>query len=159
MVTVGVLQAGSANNFIPQSARLELTVRTFLPDVRELVERRITEISHAQAQSFGVTAQVDYQRGYAALVNAPAETDFAREVAVELVGTERVVPEGIPLAGSEDFAFMLEKRPGCYLLIGNGDGSGPNGCMVHNPGFDFNDENVPIGAAYWTLLAERFLAA
>ena len=85
---------------------------------------------------------------------------FARKVAIELVGAERVTPQGPPLTGSEDFAFMLERVPGSYLVIGNGMGSGPGegGCMVHNPGYDFNDGNVAIGGAYWVLLAERFLA-
>ena len=159
VVTVGVLQAGAANNVIPQTARLELSVRSFLPGVREVLQQRITALAHAQAEGFGVKAEVDYQRGYAAVVNTPTETDFARQVGVELVGADRVVPQGTPLTGSEDFAYMLEKRPGSYLLIGNGDQSGPNGCMVHNPGFDFNDDNVAVGAAYWTLLTERFLAA
>ncbi|MFT4268729.1 MAG: M20 aminoacylase family protein [Xenophilus sp.] len=158
VVTVGVLQAGTACNVIPQNAYLELSVRALLPAVRDLLQKRITELAHAQAQSFGMTAEVDYQRGYAVLVNTKPETDFARRVAVELVGAERVIPQGPAVTGSEDFAFMLEKRPGCYLLIGNGVGSGPNGCMVHNPGFDFNDGNVAVGAAYWTLLAERYLS-
>ncbi|MBO9644024.1 MAG: amidohydrolase [Pseudacidovorax sp.] len=157
VVTVGVLQAGTANNVIPQNAYLELSVRALTPEVRELLQKRITELVQAQAQSFGVTAEVDYQRGYAALINSVAETEFARRVGIELVGADQVIPQGPALTGSEDFAFMLEKRPGCYLLVGNGNESGPNGCMVHNPGFDFNDSNVAIGTAYWTLLAERFL--
>lgn len=157
VVSVGVLQSGTANNVIPQTARMELSVRALQPSVRQLLEKRITELAHAQAESFGVTAEVDYQRGYAALVNTSAETEFARRIGVELLGQARVIPQGPALTGSEDFAFMLEQRPGCYLLIGNGDGSGPSGCMVHNPGFDFNDDNVAVGAAYWTLLAERFL--
>jgi hippurate hydrolase len=156
VVTVGLMQAGTTSNVIPQTARLELTVRALLPAVRALLEQRIVELAHSHAQSFGVTADVDYQRGYPVLINTAAETEFARRVGVELVGQERVIPHGPAVTGSEDFAFMLERRPGCYLLIGNGD-SGPSGCMVHNPGYDFNDDNVAIGAAYWTLLAERFL--
>ena len=94
------------------------------------------------------------------LVNTPAETEFARQVALELVGAEQVTLQGPPLTGSEDFAFMLERVPGSYLLIGNGtgEGAGEGGCMVHNPGYDFNDDNIAIGSAYWVLLAERFLA-
>ncbi len=156
VVTVGVSQAGTANNVIPQSAYLELSVRALKQSVRDLLQKRITELAHAQAQSFGMTAEVDYQRGYAVLVNTQPETDFARRVGVELVGAENVTLQCPASMGSEDFAFMLEKRPGCYLLIGNGD-SGPNGCSVHNPGFDFHDGNVAVGAAYWTLLAERYL--
>ncbi|MEJ8822281.1 M20 aminoacylase family protein [Variovorax humicola] len=158
VVTVGVLQAGRANNVIPQSARLELSVRALEQSVRDLLQKRITELAHAQAQGYGVTAEVDYRRGYSALVNTTAETDFARRVGVELVGADQVTLQGPALTGSEDFAFMLEHRPGCYLMIGNGDGDSAGACMVHNPGFDFNDDNIVIGAAYWTRLAERYLS-
>ena len=91
-------------------------------------------------------------------MNSKEETDFARQVGIELVGADKVTLQGAALTGSEDFAYMLEKRPGCYLLIGNGAGDSHGACMVHNPGYDFNDANVAIGAAYWTLLAQRFLA-
>ena len=157
VVTVGVLHAGTANNVIPQHARLELSVRALQPAVRALMKQRITELAHDQAKSFGVSAEVDYQQGYAILINTAQETEFARRVGVDLVGADKVMLQGPPLTGSEDFAFMLEKRPGCYLLIGNGDGDSAGACMVHNPRFNFNDDNLAIGAAYWTLLAERFL--
>ena len=159
VITVGAFNAGVANNVIPQSATLSLSVRALNPQVRELLEKRITELAQAQAQSYGVRAQVNYQRGYPVLVNHPRETDFARDVAEALVGTERVTRQGKALTGSEDFAFFLEQVPGCYLLIGNGDAeSGGHGaCMVHNPGYDFNDQNVAVGSAYWSLLVERYL--
>jgi len=161
VVTVGALHAGKANNVIPQSATMELSVRALDREVRALLEQRIKSVIAAQAESFGVSASIDWRPGYAVLVNTPEETDFAREVAVELVGAERVTLQGPALSGSEDFAFMLEKVPGSYLLIGNGagEGDGHGACMVHNPGYDFNDANVAIGSAYWVLLAERFLAA
>jgi hippurate hydrolase len=113
----------------------------------------------AQAQSYGVTATVDFVSGYPVLVNTKEETDFARAVACELVGESNVNLSAPPLTGSEDFAFMLEQLPGCYLLIGNGDQStgGHGACMVHNSNYDFNDHNMSIGSAYWVLLAERFL--
>ena len=160
VVTVGALNSGAANNVIPAQAKLELSVRALDREVRATIERRIQTLVVAQAESLGVQAQVDWRRGYAVLVNTPAETAFARDVATELVGAERVTPQGPPLTGSEDFAFMLERVPGSYVLIGNGtDGSpGAGGCMVHNPGYDFNDDNVATGSAYWVLLAERFLA-
>ncbi len=159
IITVGAFQAGVANNVIPQTATLRLSVRSLDRDVRVLLEQRITELVHAQAQSYGVTADIDYQRGYPVLVNHPAETDFARTVAEELVGPARVVRQGPALTGSEDFAFMLEAVPGSYVLIGNGQGPGDGhgACMVHNPGYDFNDKNVAVGAAFWSLLVERFL--
>ena len=161
VVTVGALHSGKANNVIPASATLELSVRALDRDVRAMVERRVKAVVAAQAESFGVQAHIDWRPGYAVLVNTPAETAFARQVATELVGADRVTPQGPPLTGSEDFAFMLERVPGSYLLIGNGTASGPGagGCMVHNPGYDFNDDNIAIGSAYWVLLAQRFLAA
>ena len=161
VVTVGALHAGKANNVIPASAVLELSVRALDREVRATIEQRIKALVTAQAESFGLQAQIDWKPGYAVLVNAPAETAFAREVALELVGAERVTLQGPPLTGSEDFAFMLERLPGSYLLIGNGtgEGIGEGGCMVHNPGYDFNDHNIGVGSAYWVLLAERFLTA
>ena len=161
VVTVGALHAGQANNVIPATATLELSVRALDREVRATVERRVKALVAAQAQSFGVAAQIDWRPGYAVLVNTPAETAFARDVAVELVGEAQVTRQGPPLTGSEDFAFMLERVPGSYLLIGNGLGEGPGegGCMVHNPGYDFNDDNIALGSAYWVLLAQRFLAA
>ena len=159
VITVGAFNAGVANNVIPQVATLQMSVRSLNPEVRDLLEKRITELVHAQAQSYGVRAHIDYQRGYPVLVNHLHETDFARTVAEELVGADRVTRQGRALTGSEDFAFFLEEVPGCYLLIGNGDGSGDGhgACMVHNPGYDFHDGNIAIGSAYWSLLVERFL--
>jgi hippurate hydrolase len=157
VVTVGALNAGHANNVIPQKATLLLGVRALDREVRKLLEARIKALVRAQAESFGVRAEIDYQEGYPVLVNTGAETDFARQVAVELVGAERVVLRGKPQTSSEDFAFMLEQVPGCYLWIGNGVGDSVGACMVHNPGYDFNDAILPVGAAYWTLLAQRFL--
>ena len=157
VVTVGALHAGKANNVIPQSATLELSVRSLDREVRARLEQRIKALITAQAESFEVQAQIAWRPGYAVLVNTPEETAFAREVALELVGAERVTLQGPAVPGSEDFAFMLERVPGSYLLIGNGDGDSAGACMVHNPGYDFNDANLPIGAAYWALLAQRFL--
>ncbi|MEY4695014.1 MAG: putative hydrolase YxeP [Pseudomonadota bacterium] len=161
IITVGAFNAGVANNVIPQTATLRLSVRSLDREVRSMLEQRICELVQAQAKSYGVTAEIDYQRGYPVLVNHWAETEFARAVAEELVGPERVVRQGRALNGSEDFAFMLEEVPGSYVLIGNGDGSGDGhgACMVHNPGYDFNDKNVAIGSAFWSLLVERYLLA
>ena len=164
VITVGAFQAGDANNVIPQTATLKLSVRALDRGVRDTLERRITELADLQARSYGVRATVDYQRSYPVLVNTADETNFARGVATELVGAAQVELNARPLTGSEDFAFMLEQVPGSYLLIGNGDGSddatngGHGACMVHNPNYDFNDHNVPIGAAFWVLLTQRYLA-
>ena len=157
VVTVGALHAGQANNVIPELATMELSVRALDPQVRLLLEQRIKALVTAQAESYGVTAEVDWRKGYCVLVNAVKETDFARQVAIDLVGAERVTLQGQALTGSEDFAFMLEQIPGSYLLIGNGDGDSAGACMVHNPGYDFNDENIATGADYWKALVKAFL--
>jgi hippurate hydrolase len=159
VVTVGALHAGQANNVIPALATLELSVRTLDPQVRLLLEQRIKALVLAQAESFGVRAEIDWRKGYCVLVNSATETDFARQVAINLVGPERVTLHGPALTASEDFAFMLEKIPGSYLLIGNGDGDSAGACMVHNPGYDFNDDNIATGAAYWKALVQAFFAA
>jgi hippurate hydrolase len=123
--------------------------------VRALLQERITALVQAQAASLGVQADIDYRRDYPVLVNTPAETALARRVALELRGPGAVTLQGQALTGSEDFAFMLERCPGSYWLIGNG--AGPGSCMVHNPGFDFNDDILPVGAAFWALLTQRYL--
>ena len=156
VVTVGSIQAGKANNVIPALATLELSVRALDPGVRKLLEQRIKAIATSQAESFGCTAEVDWKEGYCVLVNSESETNFARQVALDLVGAERVVLNGPPLTGSEDFAFMLEKVPGSYFLIGNGDGDTAGACMVHNPGYDFNDDNIATGSDYWIHLTKEF---
>jgi hippurate hydrolase len=158
VVTVGALHAGQANNVIPALATLELSVRALDPQVRQLLEQRIKALVTAQAESFGVRAEVAWRQGYCVLVNHTAQTEFARQVALDLVGPERVTLNGPPITGSEDFAFMLEKVPGSYLLIGNGDGDSAGACMVHNPAYDFNDENIATGASYWVALIQAYLA-
>ncbi|MFZ9138404.1 MAG: M20 aminoacylase family protein [Hylemonella sp.] len=162
VVTVGAIQAGQANNVIAAQARLEISVRALDPQVRRMLEQKVKAIVTAQAQSFGVQAEIDWRPGYAVLVNTEKETNIARQVALELMGPDRVTLQGPALTGSEDFAFMLERVPGSYLLIGNGDathgGVAAHACMVHHPGYDFNDSNIPVGSAYWALLAERFLS-
>jgi hippurate hydrolase len=157
VVTVGALHAGKANNVIPATATLELSVRAVDRDTRKILETRIHELVDLQARSYGVQAEIDWRAGYSVLVNTPAETEFARNVAIDLLGPERVTPQGPPLTGSEDFAFMLERVPGSYVLIGNDGPDAGIPCMVHNPAYDFNDRNIAVGSAYWVLLAERFL--
>jgi hippurate hydrolase len=163
VITVGSLIAGKANNVIPASAQLELSVRSLDREVRDLLQARITQLVTAQAQSLGVLAHIDYKRDYPVLVNTAAETELARQVGTELLGAERVTRQGRPLTGSEDFAFMLEHCPGSYFMIGNGAGEATgdsavaHACMVHNPGYDFNDDILPVGAAFWALLTQRYL--
>lgn len=164
VISVGMLQAGGtkadgAYNVIPQDAVLGLSIRALDPAVRSLLEERIREIAHGQANSYGCMAEVEYFRGYAPVVNTRRETEFAKAVGLELLGSERVDLERPAAMGSEDFAFMLERKPGCYLFIGNGSAGVQGGCPVHNPNYDFNDDNVAIGGAYWHLLAKRYLSS
>ena len=159
VVTVGALHSGQANNVIPALATMELSMRTLDPQVRLLLEERIKALVTAQAESFGVRAEIDWKKGYCVLVNSTAETDFARQVALKLAGPDRVTLNGPALTASEDFAFMLEKMPGSYLFIGNGDGDSAGACMVHNPGYDFNDDNIATGASYWKALVKAFFAS
>lgn len=164
VISIDKLQAGATYNVIPDSVQLELSVRTFSPQLRDLMEARIRQICTSQAESFGATAQVDYQRGYPVLVNSNDETRDATEVAMRVFGPDQVSPETRPLMGSEDFAYMLQERPGCYLLIGNGEiGStnphtGLTHCMVHNPGYDFNDACLAPAARFWAALTQHRLA-
>ncbi|MFX1675266.1 M20 family metallopeptidase [Paraburkholderia sp. A2WS-5] len=157
IVTVGAIHAGEAPNVIPQTAQMRLSVRALRPEVRDLLEERITTLVHAQASAYGATARIDYQRRYPVLVNDADMTAFAQDVAREWLGEAGLIDDLPPLTGSEDFSFLLEHCAGSYLIIGNGDGEG--GCMVHNPGYDFNDDCLATGATYWVKLAERFLRA
>ncbi|MGT2508831.1 M20 aminoacylase family protein [Cupriavidus basilensis] len=161
VVTVGRLQAGTTYNIIPESAELELSIRALQPEVRDQLERRIREVVEGQARSFGLTHSIHYERGYPVLVNTAAETRLAVRVARKLYGADCVDDDATPLCASEDFAYMLAERPGCYLMIGNGDnghaGGVPTGpCSVHNPSFDFNDRCLDTGAAFWVALATEF---
>jgi hippurate hydrolase len=157
VITVGSIEAGKAPNVVPDSAKLRITVRTLNPEVQKLVEERIRAVAKGQAESYGLTAQIEYKRISRVVVNAQAETEFARKVLGEIVGPQRVInmPEG--LLGSEDFSWMLEQVPGCYVLLGNGVGQ-QGGCMIHNPGYDFNDAALVYGATYWRHLVESYLA-
>jgi hippurate hydrolase len=154
VVTVGSFHAGHVANVIPESARLELSVRSFDPVVRQQLETRIRALAESHAAGFGATVEIVYTPGYPVLINHAAETEFARQVAEELVGPEQVVFPFPAIAGSEDFSYFLQQRPGCFLRMGNGDSA-----MLHNPTYDFNDDNLVIGAAYWTRLVERYLDA
>ncbi|OMQ20790.1 M20 aminoacylase family protein [Serratia oryzae] len=158
VITVGSFQSGIANNVIADSAVLKLSVRALDPAIRDVLEERITTLVKAQAAAFGATVSIDYVRSYPVLVNNPEMTQFAKQVALNMLGeqhSDQVIDIPEPLMGSEDFAFMLQQRPGSYLLLGNG--AGENSCMVHNPGYDFNDGIITRGIAYWSALTQAFL--
>jgi hippurate hydrolase len=154
VVTIGSLHAGSAPNVIPESATLGLSVRSFSEAVRTRLRERITELATMHVQGYGGSVEIDYQIGCPVLVNSDAETAFARGVAEALVGSERVIAPFGPVTGSEDFAYYLQHRPGCFLRLGNGE----NSPMLHNAAYDFNDANLTVGAAFWTALVQSFLA-
>jgi hippurate hydrolase len=158
VVTVGAMNAGAVHNVIPASGSLKVDVRYKNPEVGQLIEARIRAIVEGQAAAYGATAEIVYERRVPVVVNHPEETQLAQEVLAELLGPEKVkTAAGGRGSGSEDFAWMLEARPGCYVILGNGEGEW-HGCHAHNPGYDFNDACIPIGGAFWVRLVERYLA-
>ena len=160
VVSVGHVSGGDwgSPNIIPPTMVVRGTARSYNHDVRDLLEQRLTELAHACAGAFGCTAEVDYERRYPPLVNHAEQTDISLKAARALVGAAAVDGDGTLLTGSEDFAFMLESRPGGFIMIGNGvnaDGSYHN---VHTPGYDFNDGILTLGAGYWVSLVQEELA-
>ncbi|RCS22691.1 amidohydrolase [Phyllobacterium salinisoli] len=152
VVTVGTIHAGEAVNVIPEYAKLALSVRCFEPKIRGLLEARIIKLARSIAEGHDATIEIGYERGYPVVVNSEAETAFARTVAEELIGVDKV--STCPLIpGSEDFAYFLEHRPGSFLRLGNG----MNSATLHSPQYDFADGSLTVGAALWARLAERFL--
>ena len=158
VVTVGAIQAGKANNVIADQARLEISVRALDPQVRVAMRERLHTLIAQQAASYGVTAHIDWRDGYAVLVNDAQQTERALAVARKHFAQDQILAQGPMLTGSEDFAFMLEQVPGCYLFIGNGAGDDAGACMVHNPSYDFNDHNIAVGASYWIALVHELLS-
>ena len=143
-----------AFNVIPETVDLKGTVRTLNADIRDLTEERIKMVAENTAAAFGAKVVVDYNRNYPIMVNSDAETDFAVEVASKVVGEQNVEAETVPTMGGEDFAFMLESRPGSYILMGNGDTAN-----VHHPLYNFNDDAIPTGCSYWASLVETGMPA
>jgi hippurate hydrolase len=157
VISVTQIHGGSTNNVIPDGVWMEGTTRSFKPEIRDWLKPSMQRVVDGVAAAFGATVEFDYLRRYPSTINHLAETEIAAKIAAEVVGQERVDTNTPPLMGGEDFSFMLEKVPGCYLFIGNGEGEGA--CMVHNPGYDFNDEILPIGATYFSRLVETVLPA
>jgi amidohydrolase len=154
VITVASIHGGEASNVIPDFVKLTGTVRTLLPETRDFAEKRLKEVVHATALLHGASADVVYHRGYPVTMNHDAQTDFAVEVAGKVAGPRAVDTAMAPHMGAEDFSYMLEKRPGAFVFIGNGDTAN-----LHNAGYDFNDEAIPYGVSYWVTLAETALAA
>ncbi len=156
VVSVTTFHAGEAVNAIPAEAVLRGTARAFKPGVQDLIEEGIKRIANGIAAAHGGSVTVRYDRRYPPTVNAVRETQIAAAVLEKMVGRENVLYDLQPTMGAEDFSFMLNAKPGCYVWIGNGPGDG--GCMLHNPKYDFNDEVIPIGSSYWVQLVEHVLA-
>jgi amidohydrolase len=163
VLSITQIHAGSATNVIPDEAVLIGTVRTFTTEVLDLVERRMQEIAGGVATAFNAGLDFSFKRNYPPLVNHPAQTAFAIEAMKAVVGEDNVDANVEPTMGAEDFAFMLQAKPGCYVFLGNGDGehrAGGHGlgpCQLHNGSYDFNDQLLPIGASYWVRLVEMSL--
>ena len=155
VVSVTQIHGGDAFNVIPQTAMIAGTCRSFAPEVRDLIERRITAIGHGVGEALQVEVDVAYERGYPPTVNSEAETALAADAAAEVVGDERVDRATPPVMGAEDFSYMLEQRPGSYIFMGGGRPEAP----LHSPQYDFNDEALTVGASYWARLVERLLPA
>ncbi|MDD3328818.1 MAG: M20 family metallopeptidase [Zoogloea sp.] len=153
VVSVGAFLAGDAGNVIPQTATLRLSIRSSKPETRKLVLDKVRAITAAQAASFGVSFEIREGAPGAVLVNNPAQTEACAAIARAVLGEEQVVMPGPTFMGSEDFAYYAQHKPGTYCFIGNGDTP-----MVHHPMYDFDDRNLPVGAAYWVAVAEHFLA-
>ena len=163
VISVTMIHTGEATNVIPERCVMEGTVRTFTTEVLDLLQRRMQEVAEHTAAAFECTVDFEFVRNYPPTINHDAETEFAKGVLAEVVGADNVVPFE-PTMGAEDFSFFLQKIPGCYLMIGNGEGAHREGghglgpCMLHNPSYDFNDDLIPLGATAWVRMAERWLA-
>jgi amidohydrolase len=153
VISMCEFHAGNARNVIPQTAELKGTVRTLNGDVRKMVERRVREVVAGMAQITGAKIDLTYDRGYPVTVNHVGQTDVATRAAREIAGDANV-HEMPPLMAGEDFAFMLEQRPGALIFCGNGDSAG-----LHHPAYNFNDEALVYGTSYWIKLVENTLAA
>ena len=155
VVTIGHVEGGNTYNVIPESVRMQGTARWFLPEVGDLLERRVTEIATGVAAAFGTEAEVRFQRAYPATVNEAQSTRLAAAAARAVVGAERVSEMRKPTMGGEDFSFMLNVRDGAYLMLGTGRTA--HDPQVHHPLYDFNDDVLPVGASWWATLAEQLL--
>ncbi len=163
VISVTMIHTGEATNVVPDSCELQGTVRTFTLEVLDMIEARMKQVAEHTCAAHEATCDFEFVRNYPPTVNSAAEADFARKVMASIVGEANVLVQE-PTMGAEDFAFMLQARPGAYCFIANGDGGhrdlghGGGPCTLHNPSYDFNDDLIPLGATYWVRLAEEWLA-
>jgi amidohydrolase len=164
VISVTMVRAGEATNVVPDSCELQGTVRTFTVELLDLIEQRMRRIAEATCQAFEASCEFTFHRNYPPTINHARETQFVRDLLGTLVGTPNV-RDFEPTMGAEDFSYFLLEKPGCYFVIGNGDGSHRTGghgggpCMLHNPSYDFNDALIPLGGTMWVRLAEAWLKA
>ena len=163
VISVTMIHTGEATNVVPDSCELQGTVRTFTLEVLDMIEARMKQVAEHTCAAHEATCDFEFVRNYPPTVNSAAEADFARKVMASIVGEANVLVQE-PTMGAEDFALMLQARPGAYCFIANGDGGhrdlghGGGPCTLHNPSYDFNDDLIPLGATYWVRLAEEWLA-
>ena len=163
VISVTMMHTGEATNVVPDSCELQGTVRTFTLEVLDMIEARMKQVAEHTCAAHEATCDFEFVRNYPPTINSAAEADFARKVMASIVGEANVLVQE-PTMGAEDFAFMLQARPGAYCFIANGDGGhremghGGGPCTLHNPSYDFNDDLIPLGATYWVRLAEEWLA-
>jgi amidohydrolase len=163
VISVTMIHTGEATNVVPDTCEIQGTVRTFTNEVLDLIEQRMQEIAEHTCAAFGASCAFEFHRNYPPTINHPAETAFLQQVAGEMVGADNVL-DFEPTMGAEDFSYFLQAKPGCYFVVGNGDGAHRQGghglgpCMLHNPSYDFNDDLIPLGATLWVRLAEAWLA-
>jgi amidohydrolase len=163
VISVTMIHAGEATNVVPDSCELQGTVRTFTLEVLDLIENRMKQVAQHVCAAHDAACEFEFVRNYPPTVNWEAESEFARKVMASIVGPDNVEKQE-PTMGAEDFAYMLQAKPGAYCFIANGDGAhremghGGGPCMLHNPSYDFNDDLIPLGATYWVRLAEAWLA-
>ena len=163
VISVTMIQAGEATNVVPDFCVLQGTVRTFSVELLDMIERRMRQVAEHTCAAFEARCEFEFVRNYPPTINSVAEAEFARQVMVGIVGEQNVLPQE-PTGGAEDFAFMLQAKPGAYVFIANGDGDhrdmghGGGPCTLHNPSYDFNDALIPLGGTYWVELARQWLA-
>ncbi|MED5435495.1 MAG: M20 aminoacylase family protein [SAR324 cluster bacterium] len=159
VITVTQIHAGDAYNVIPDSVQMHGTVRTFQTETREKIPSSMLRVAEGVCAAYGTTCELNYMSGYPATINSVPETEISAKAVVDLLGENKIILNPTPSMGAEDFSYMLEARPGCYVWLGIGPGKGEAGCMLHSSRYDFNDDVLPTGASYWVKLVENELPA
>ena len=159
VISVTQIHAGDAYNVIPDSVRMHGSVRTFLPETQEGMPSSMLRVAEGVCAAFGASCELNYIKGYPAPINSVPETEISAKAVVDLVGEENLIRDPTPSMGAEDFSYMLQARPGCYVWLGIGTGKGEGGCMLHSSHYDFNDDVLPTGASYWATLVKNELPA